>query len=266
MQSLLVYIASSSNTTLHYLDIETASALAAFTIKKCSISFLEIMIYIHRHNHFFYNNVKIFIADKKLFLLILFNAIRKYDESIKSNDNFISNLSETIIEDSFEYLNVKKRHTSLLLKTLAYILKKKEHISQSLSNKIIFQMRKVALSPLFGFKKYAHTISKTVLPFCSNNIEEYYSICLIPITGIDTMDLVNIYSEKYIKKNKTIFLRKIVNLFKNNFENKDGEYLYDKLIQFYPFEQWKEEIWPYFEINLKNIDHTGYKNYVNQLF
>lgn len=206
-------------------------------------------------NHF---GTKIFIADKQLFLVILLNSIRKHSESCKIN-NSITEISESNIITILNCLNVEKIHTALLLRTLSYILRRKKYISPFLGEKILYVMKKVALSPLSKFKQYAYDISQIVIPFLNENTKELLcNIDMIPIQGIDTCDLVKLYSEDFMKHNQANLVKKICCLFGKNVDNKDGKCLYERLIIFYPFEKWKADIWPLFLPYLQGIDDTGY--------
>lgn len=257
LTSLLIQIASSKETTIYHLDIETASDILSHILQKTysvGIPYEKLLEETQSQKYITHYGAKIFLADKQLFLVILLNSIRKHHESIKTK----TEISENIIKEIVQCLDVKKRHTQLLLRTLYYILIRKENVSPLLAKQIIVTMRKVALSPLYGFKQYAHDISKTTIPFLNDSTKEHLcNIDLIPIRGINTLDLVKLFSENFMRNNISIVVKRICFLFQNNLDNKDGNFLYERLIQYYPFEKWKEEIWPLFLCYLQNINDSG---------
>lgn len=260
--SILTYIANSTEATVYYLDVEAASTVLSKIFHKISyMSFIDILTDVldDAKNYINLNEHKIFIADKYLFLVILLNCMRK-DESSKLKK---IELPEEILCKILKCLNVQKKYTVLLLRTLNNILCKKNAISQCLCKQIIFTMQTVALSPFSGSKRQAFEISQTVLPFLNDNTKYIFcNIDLIPIRGINTTDLVTLYSPKYIRDNKVVLIKKICCLFQNNLDNKDGESLYRGILLCYPFEEWKEEIWPLFLPYLQKTNDSGYVTYL----
>lgn len=258
MISILIYIASSTEATVYYLDVETTSTILSKIFHKINcISYIDILndILDPAKNYVSVCDYKIFIADKYLYLIILLNCMRK-DETSKLKK---TELSDEILCNILKCLDVQKKYTVLLLRTLNNILSKKTILSPFLCKQIIFTMQKVALSPFLGSKRQAIDISQTVLALLDDRTKYiFYNIDLIPLRGINTSDLVTLYSAEYIRCHKVTIVKKICCLFRSNLENKDGESLYRRLLQCYPFEDWIEEIWPLFLPYLQITDDCGY--------
>ncbi|KAJ8933769.1 hypothetical protein NQ314_013803 [Rhamnusium bicolor] len=118
-------------------------------------------------------------------------------------------------------------------------------------------MNKVALSPVTGFKHYAQNISKIIISTLSKEEKNMFlNIDLLPVRGIDMYDVIKLFSEDYIKDNKNTIINKVMKLFLNNIESKDGGVLYESVL-FYTFEEWKVEIWPLFLNHLKHVEYEG---------
>lgn len=258
MLNYVIFIASCTETTVSHLDLETASKiLSVIRLKSNGFSYSEIFEEINKKNYFIIFKTKIFIADKQLFSLILLNSIRTSDELVKANE-IAHEITESQITMILNVLNVEKRYSSHLLRTLNYILQRKAYISTTLCKKILFSMRKITLSPLSGFKQYAHQISKVVSHYLNYNSKQLLcNINLIPVRGIDTIDLVKLMDSEFVYTNKIIINKRVIYLFHNNVESKDGIHLYERLLEFYPFEKWKEEIWPHFLPHLQNVNESG---------
>lgn len=255
--SLLIHIASCTETTFSYIDIETSSTILSAIFHKLYpfFPYNEILYEIHTKCFLNYYDKKIYIADDQLFLVMILNSIRMYMETCNTRS---TEIPDSIIRSILICLSIEKRHSALLLKTLKYILIKKESVDSLLCEQIINVMQKIALSPLHGFKKQAYNISQIVIPFCPNHKKRVLSnINLIPVRGLETVDIANLYNEEYVKDNLEKIVKKICYLFRNNLENKDGECLYKRLLYFYTFKAWKEEIWPYFLPYLQKIDDSG---------
>lgn len=258
MISILIYIANSTEATVYYPDIETASTALSKIFHRISyISYTDILndILDPTKNNISVNHYKVFVADKYLFLIILLNCMRKAETSqLKKTE-----ISDEVLCTILKSLNVLKKYTVFLLRTLNNIISKKSILSPCLCKQINFTMQKVALSPFLGLKRQAIDISRTVLSFSDDTTKYIFcNIDLIPLRGINTFDLVTLYSAEYIKCNKVAIVKKICCLFRNNLENKDGESLYRRLLSCYQFEEWIEDIWALFLPYLQNTDDSGY--------
>lgn len=256
--NLLIHITSATDTILTYLEVETASIILAKIFKKIydDIPYYTLLEECFTKKSITVSSKKIYIADKELFSVILLNSIRKSDDFSKTKS---FEIPECIITSFLTSLNVEKKYTVLLLRTLNSVILKRKYLSPLLCEKIILEMQKVALSPLTGFKRCAYEVSQTVLSLLDDKTQK--SLCKIdflPVKGIDTMDLVTLYPAEFVKSNKILIVKKIFFLFKNNLENKDGEALYRRLISFYSFQEWKEEIWPILLPFLQKDYKSGY--------
>lgn len=252
--SLFIYIASFRGSTLSYLDIDTTSTILSHVFQQLYpfFPYTEILNEILTKHYINCSGKKIYMADENLFLVIFLNSLKMYDETSKTE------IPQIIIRNILVHIDINSRYTTLLLRTLKYILLKKKAIELLLCEQIICVTQKVALSPLSGFKRYAHNISQIVIPFLLNHKRNILNnLNLIPLKGIDTADIVNLFSEEYIRNNKDKFVGKICYLFRNNLNNKYAECLYQRLIIFYTFKEWKEEIWPLFLPYLQRFDECG---------
>lgn len=249
-------MASFRDTTLSYIDLETLSTILVHVFQQLypSFPFIQMLEEIEKNHCVNYYGKKIYISDEKLFLVVVFNSIRIHHDSC--NSDFIE-IPESIIRKILSNIDIEKRYTAFLLKTLKYIVLKKKDIGALLCEEIICVTQKVALSSLSGFKKYAHDISQIIINYCLRNKQNMKYINWVPFKGIETSDIVNLYPDKHFRDSKEILIKKICYLFRSNVDNKDGECLYKRLIMAYTFEDWKMEIWPLLLPYLKNFDDYG---------
>lgn len=258
LTNLLIHITSSTDTVLSYLEVETASIILTKIFRKIynTIPYYSLLEECFTKKCITVSSRKIYIADKELFSVILLNSIIKSDDFSKTKS---FEIPECVITHILICLNVEKKYMVLLLRTLNSTLLKRKYLSAFLCEKILLEMQKVALLPLTGFKRCAYEVSQTVLSFLNDKTQKgLCNIDFLPVKGIDTMDLVKLYPAEFVKSNKILIVKKVCFLFKNNLENKDGEALYRRLISFYSFQEWKEEIWPILLPFLQKNNKSGY--------
>lgn len=256
--NLLIHIASSTSTTLTYFGVETASVILANIFQKTYsfIPYPDLLNEVCTKKYICVSGKKIYVADKKLFLVILLNSITKSNQFSKKKS---TEIPECVIMYILDSLNVEKKYTVILLRTLTFILLKTKFMSPLLCKNIILEMQKVAMSPLSGIKRNVYEVSQVVLSFLNDTSKKQFcDIDLISLRSINTMDLMKLYPEEFLKDNKNCIVKKICFLFTNNLENKDGDLVYKRLISFYFFNEWKDEIWPIFLPYFQKIDISGY--------
>nr|CAH7712272.1 unnamed protein product [Callosobruchus chinensis] len=178
--------------------------------------------------------------------------------SNKSKTSDHSDFLRKVVVESLKNLRILEQHSIYVLRTLNLILNKHGHILTSeLSFQVIKCMHYIALSPLTSFKQYTHSITKICLNFLT--IKQKEVLCdynIIPVRGVETYNLMNMFSKSYLDIHIDEIVNKVLCSFKTNIENKDGSILYEGLLIF-NFEEWKLRIWPLFLPHLRNIDQEG---------
>lgn len=257
----MIFIASLTQDTLEPLEIDTLS-------KICSIFYKTLYGNDFKNFKCFLNSeiikIELFtirICNRSLWQAVWFNSIKNF-ELLPSRNKIVSHKDDTnflmwCLHYILNNVVILDKNSLYLLRTLHLILNRTDLLLISLSSSIIKLMNKVALSPHHGFKQLACNISKIVLKFLEPSQQfEICNISSLPIKGIEMSEVVDTFTDTLIKENLKNIVAKVLMMFSNNIENKDGSYLYEKVL-LCTFEEWIDLVWPLFFKHLQEIEYEG---------
>lgn len=200
---------------------------------------------------------KIRIRDVWLFRIILINSIKHSDVVNGNLNDARRGFLISVIEHIVESVDLVKPLSLHLLRTLLLIVTKQEGIlSSKLSRALLNHTNRAALSPFRAFRQYAREISKAVIPFLSDKDPVLLDVSLLPITGVDTCDIVKRFPKSFVRENRQDIIEKVLGMFLRNVESKNGGVLYECLLS-YSFEDWERNVWPPFLERLRRINYEG---------
>jgi hypothetical protein len=136
------------------------------------------------------------------------------------------------------------------------ILKKREDVlTPDLSVFVLQCMNQTAHSPLTGFKHCAQNVSRIVLRSLPDNTKKYLcNFNNLPIKGIDLNDILKLCAEKQIRSFATLINKRILKLFCNNTDSRDGSFYYEALTNVCTFEQFIANVWPHYSSHFQKFE------------
>ncbi|KAG5883749.1 hypothetical protein JTB14_023171 [Gonioctena quinquepunctata] len=257
--SWIVYIASLTEKCMGPCDIEIASKILWCSYKSLYGNDISVFAQILKKKHVIVlMNYEVVVADKWLFQVILLNSMRSSEALLTNRKNVAGIQKELlipIVECILLHIDVVKKHSIYLLRTLQFMLTRCEILICHLSLDIIKCMNKVALSPFTSFKQLAQDISKICIQFLSSECHDSIHT-FIPVRGIETQTLLRLTPTTKIQTNLEVTVKRVLKMFSNSIESKDAGFLYEKLLGC-SFENWKNYIWPLFLEKLIHIEYDG---------
>ncbi|XP_050499492.1 uncharacterized protein LOC126880016 [Diabrotica virgifera virgifera] len=257
----LIYLAGIIQNHLDPLELEIASKICSsiyidlykndFTVLKTLLTSKQVKI----------NSYTCNIRKQSLWRAVWLNGLKNFQIlSSKSVNREASEYSEILlwfVQFILENIDITDLNSLYLLRTLHLILNRTDIISSLISLQIINCMSRVAVSPLIGFRQLAENISTLAMRYVeSTNLNIICDISLLPIRGIKTEDVVELFTDDFVKGNTKNIVEKVLLMFSTNIESKDGGFLYEKLL-ICTFEEWITDVWPYLFPKLQKIESEG---------
>ncbi|CAG9854305.1 unnamed protein product [Phyllotreta striolata] len=253
--SALLLITSSTQYHLDPVEIEAASKVFSRIYKSLYKNDFETFKELLTSNSAKIESFTIKIYNKPLWYAIVCNSLKTLN---LTNEDSTSDFFLWIINFVLEHIDLLDKNSLYLLRTLQQILNRTNLLSSgALSYSVIQAMNRIAVSPLYGFKQLACSISKIALQFIDCEESELFDINNLPVKGVHTFDIVELYSDSFVQRNIENIAKKVLMMFLNHIENKDGGILYVRLLSSCAFEQWVNLIWPVFISNLREIEYEG---------
>ncbi|XP_066149015.1 uncharacterized protein [Euwallacea fornicatus] len=193
------------------------------------------------------NRFKIFIHDPWLSKLILISSLNHCNSSLLCLKHYYS----FAMSQGMALFRPERKESIHLLKLVIILIKFLDFDSEKKFVVTLFRFSQlVASSPLKGFKEYAEKIAKKSLSI--PGIEKVSFLCYLPVRAINSHSNL-----KFKTLDSKVLVEKIVEMFCNNVENREGGLLYKDMLKQSDFDHWASKIWPHFQVSFCNIDIHG---------
>ncbi|XP_066261429.1 uncharacterized protein [Euwallacea similis] len=192
------------------------------------------------------NNFKIFIYNPWLSKLILISSLNHCNPTQLSAKNY-----SFAINQGMALFRPERKESIHLLKLVIILIKLLDfNFEKKFAIKLFRFSQLVASSPLKGFKEYAEEIAKKSISI--PGMEKVFFLHYLPVKAINSH-----CNLKFETLNLKALIGKIVEMFGNNVENREGGLLYKEMLKQSDFDYWATKIWPPFQVSFCNIDAQG---------